>query len=309
MNLNQIIAFCAVVKAGSISKAAKHLHLTQPALSVQIQDLEDYFQTKLLERTNKGVNPTAAGEVVFSYGQRITSLSENLFNEINTQKNVNNDLLAIGASTTIGGYALPCSIYAFREKYPKSIVKLTIGNTREIIEKTEDGIVDVGLVEGPIPENTLQGKLIGKNICIDELVLITSDNNNSSFNITSGDFVTLEELRNLPLILREEGSGIRETIEKALGKNNVFMEELKIFMELNTIEAIKSSVEAGQGVSILSRLAIRKELRHESLKALKVEGISFAHNFTVIYSDVKPKTPVQKTFLDFIKCPRTRSFC
>ncbi len=306
MNLNQIIAFCAVVKAGSISKAAKHLHLTQPALSVQIQDLEEYFQTKLLERTNKGVTPTIAGEVAFSYGQRITSLSENLLNEIKTQKNINNDLLAIGASTTIGGYALPCSIYTFREKYPRSIIKLTIGNTREIIEKTEDGILDIGLVEGPLHEGTIKGELIAKNICTDELVLITGSNSN---NLGNGEYVTLDELKTLPLILREEGSGIRETIEIALEKNNVFIEELKTVMELNTIEAIKSSVEAGQGVSILSRLAIRKELRHGTLKAFKVEGISFTHNFTVIYSDVKPKTPVQNTFLDFIKCPRSRSFC
>ncbi len=305
MNLNQIVAFCAVVNAGSITKAAKKLYTTQPALSVQIQYLENYFQAKLLERTYKGVTLTAAGEIVYSYGQRIASLSEELLEEINNNNDKSNDLLQIGASTTIGGYALPCSIYTFKEKYPHSTIKLIIGNTKEIIEKTEDGIIDIGLVEGPLTEDDLKCELIIKNICSDELVLITNSNNG----FTSGEYITLEELKKLPLILREEGSGIRETIEEALKINDIFLEEITSLMELNTIEAIKSSVEAGQGVSILSHLAIKKELRHGTLKAHKVEGISFTHNITVIYPDITPKYPIKKTFLDFIKCPRSRSFC
>jgi len=305
MNLNQIIAFCTVVKAGSISKAAKHLHLTQPALSVQIQDLENYFQTKLLERTNRGVRTTPAGNLAYSYGERIMSLSEGLLQEINSIKELGSEEMMVGASSTIGGYALPCSIYAFKEKYPHSIIKLTISNARDIIEKTEDGMLDIGLVEGPFYQNSLKKeKLIAKNICEDELVLIADSKNHKN-----NGSIDLEELKKLPIILSEKGSGTRETIEKALQDNNIELNDLNLTMELNTIEAIKSSVEAGKGVSIISRLAVRKELRHKTLKALKVEGISFAHNFTVIYSSVKPKTSLQKTFLDFINCPRSRSFC
>lgn len=306
MNLNQITAFCAVVKTGSISKAAKHLHLTQPALSLQIQDLEEYFNTKLLERSNRGVKITPSGELLYSYGHRIMSLSENLIQEINALTSLDNEEMNIGASSTIGGYALPCSIYIFKEKYPQSDVKMTIGNTKEILEKTEDGVLDIGLIEGPFNKSLLnQQKLIAKNICRDELVMITPANDEWG----EKEVITLDELKTLPLVLREKGSGIRETVEKALSDNNIQLDDCRLTMELSTLEAIKSCVEAGQGISIISRLAVRRELRHGTLKALQVEGISFPHYFTVIYSSVKPKTALQKTFIEFIKCPRTRSFC
>lgn len=306
MNLNQITAFCTVVKAGSISKAAKHLHITQPALSLQIQDLEEFFNTKLLERSNRGVKITPSGELLFSYGQRLMSLSENLVQEINALTSLGSEELNIGASSTIGGYALPCSIYIFKEKYPQSDIKMSIANTQEILEKTEDGVLDIGLIEGPFDQKLLnQQKLIAKNICRDELVMITPANEEWS----EKEVVTLDELKVLPLVLREKGSGIRETVEKALSDNNLELDDCQLTMELSTLEAIKSCVEAGQGISIISRLAVRRELRHGSLKALQVEGISFPHYFTVIFSSVKPKTALQKTFIEFIKCPRTRSFC
>ncbi len=306
MNLNQITAFCTVVKAGSISKAAKHLHISQPALSIQVQDLEEYFQTKLLERSNRGVKVTPAGELVYSYGQRIISLSENLVQEINALSSLAEEEMNIGASSTIGGYALPCSIYIFKEKYPQSDVKMTIANTDEILEKTEDGVLDIGLIEGPYDKSLLkQQKLIAKNICRDELVMITPANGEW----TDKEVITLEELKTLPLVLREKGSGIRETVEKALEDNDISLDDCRLTMELSTLEAIKSCVEVGQGISLISRLAVRRELRHGTLKALQVEGISFPHYFTVIYSSVKPKTALQKNFIEFIECPRTRSFC
>ncbi|UNC92776.1 LysR family transcriptional regulator [Candidatus Contubernalis alkaliaceticus] len=306
MNLSQVTAFCTVVKAGSISKAAKHLHLTQPALSLQIQDLEEHFQTQLLERSNRGVKVTLSGELLYSYGQRMMSLNENLIQEINALTSLGNEQMMIGASSTIGGYALPCSIYIFKEKYPQSDVKMTIANTKEILEQTEDGVLDIGLIEGPLNKKLLnQQKLIAKNICKDELVMITPANEKW----IDREVITLDELTRLPLILREKGSGIRETVEKALNDNDLQMNDCQLTMELSTLESIKSCVEAGQGISIISRLAVRRELRHGTLKALQVEGISFPHYFTVIYSCVKPKTGLQKTFIEFIKCPHSRSFC
>ncbi|MBO8169847.1 MAG: LysR family transcriptional regulator [Thermoanaerobacteraceae bacterium] len=298
--LNYLEAFCTVIKEGSISAAAKVMHLTQPALSSQIQSLEQHFGVKLLERTNKGVIPTPAGEKVFYYAQRISTLCENMHQEVERIKSSGEGEIVIGASSTVGGYALPCSIYIFKEKYPDADIKVLVSNTEEVFQKLVDRSIQMGIVEGPVQRKGVTSHAI----TYDELLLIAPN----AKPWTSKKSVTLEELTTLPFILREQGSGIRNTIEKALAKHGIRLDDLNIVMELNDIDAIKASVEAERGVTLLPRLAVKKELWTKTLTGFKVEGVTFRHYFYVIYLQGREIIGLERQFLDFIQS-KDRGFC
>ncbi|ABB14549.1 MULTISPECIES: selenium metabolism-associated LysR family transcriptional regulator [Carboxydothermus] len=301
MNLNQLEAFCNIVEQGSISKAAKLMHLSQPALSTQIAALENQLQVKLMERTNRGIELTEAGETLLYYAKRICNLVKNLNEEIERLKNLEEEELSIGAASTIGGYALPCSIYIFQEKYESARIKLTIMNTEKVIEALLDRQIDIGLVESNIESN----EFISSHLTYDELVLVVPNNNSYK----NKEILTLDELRTLPFIIREKGSGIRQTIEKALAEKGLNISDLNIVMEVNSIDAIKVAVESGKGVSLLPRFAVKKELRTGSLKSIKVKDISLLHPFVAITLKNKKRSLLEKKFLAFINSPKERGFC
>ena len=282
MNLNYLDSFCLVVKTGSITKAAQKLHISQPALSLQIQELENIFQTVLLERSNKGVRPTEMGQLVFTYGQKILNLLKNLQKKIDLRRENLKVELFVGASSSIGNFALPCSIYIFKEKFPQHNIFIDISDTKTVLEKMMEGSISVGVVEGPLDISFKELKAANfktKKIAHDELVVIAPYNSKWQ----DKNQITIQELKELPLILREKGSGIRETIEETLREKNISVEDLNITLELNSISAIISAVAAEKGVSILPKMALRKELRHRTLKALKVEGITFHHPIFLVH--------------------------
>lgn len=305
MNLSYLEAFCVVVKTGSISKAAQKLHISQPALSQQVRDLENYYQEILLNRTNRGVSPTEIGQLVYKYSQKMLNLAHNLEKEIEKHRNNAKQELTIGASTTIGGYALPCSIYILKERYPLHNIRLAINNSEGVVDKIIEGAVDFGMVEGPIKIDSLKSEgmeiqLIAK----DELILIVPFTKEWE----ERQSVTLEELKSLPLILREKGSGIRKTFEETIKEHGINPDDLNTALELNDIAAIKSSVGADRGISMLPKMSIRKELRHRTLKSLEVEGVTFVHPLYIIYSPDKVKNSLARNFLQFIRS-KDRGFC
>ncbi|RJX27923.1 MAG: LysR family transcriptional regulator [Dethiobacter sp.] len=310
MNLNHLDAFCLVVKTGSITKAAKKLHISQPALSLQIQDLEDNFQTVLLERSNKGVRATEMGQLVFNYGQKILNLTKNLQKEIDNHMNTVKEELFVGASSTIGNFALPCSIYIFKEKFSKNNIYLDISDTKNVVEKLIEGSINIGVIEGPLvnsfKELIKSEDLRVKKIAQDELVIVAPYNEEWQ----DKNEINRKELRELKLILREKGSGIRETIEETFLERNIPLNELNIVLELNSINAIVSAVTAERGTTILPKMALRKELRHRTLKGLKVEGLTFNHPIYLIYypNGNGNKPNLSSSFIDFL-ISKERGFC
>lgn len=306
MNLAQIESFITVVRAGSFSKAAKVMHLTQPALSLQVRDLEDALHVQLLERTHRGVKLTKAGEIVFSYGERMLSMQKNMLRELELQRANNTEQLRIGASTTLGSYAVPCSIYIFKERYPNAKINLTVSNSAQILKGILDGNLDVALLEGPLDtKHNMNKDLVVRGIGTDELILIVPPTGEWA----ERKAITLEELKELPLIVREEGSGMRKAIESALAQHGLGLADMNIVMELNNLDAIKASVEAGRGVALISRIAIRKELRHLSLHAVRVTGISFVYQFTIVHLKMQGLDPLLQAFIAFIRSPKERHFC
>lgn len=296
MNLQYLNAFYVTVKANSISKAAKLLHLTQPGLSMQIQALEKELQVDLLKRSNKGVELTEAGKIVYDYACIILSLQDNIERDLENLKQERNQLL-LGSCKAIGEYALPCSIYVFKHDHDDIDVHMEITNTRTVVENLLNRTIHIGIVQGHV----INSKLNLSKITSGKLLLVTSLP-------LMKNTITIEELKKMPLIIREKGSGTREIIESALSSHQVKIDDLNILYELNSMEAIKSSVIAGKGLSFISELSIKRELRDGILKKIDIENLDLISEFYVAFRNDHTLLPHEEDFIRFIKSSK-RGFC
>lgn len=307
MELDNLKAFCIAVESGSISKAARKLYISQPSLSVKIQELESYYDATLLHRTNRGIHPTDAGLIVYEHAQKMLSLSDSIERSLE-QNQQEVQQLVVGTSSTIGNFALPCTVYNFNEKYPHYKVSLIISNTEKVLENLATHRVDLGLIEGPVSkelkENLSQEGIKTKHVISNALILVVP-NDESWQDI---DSINLEQLQKLPLIIREEGSGIRTTLEIVLAKHHLELDDLNVVMQLNSTNAIISAVASGKGVSFLPKIALRKELHYKICKEVRVQDVVFRHSFTTLYYPNDNQNSLQTAFLGFLHSSE-RGFC
>ena len=274
--------FITVADKKNFSKAAKALSLTQPAVSFQIQTLEQYYQTMLFDRVNRHVKLTAAGELLLDYAVHMNNLQAEL--ERNMQQltgHVKGELL-IGASTTIGEYIAPYILGAFKNMYPDVELSLEVANSEDIEASIHDTTLDIGLIEGP---------LIGKDLesipfLTDHLQLVTS----TSHPWANTDTISVFELDKFPFISREKGSGTRVEIEQHLKKAGFSANNLNIIMELGSSSAIKAAVESGLGISILSKWAVQDKVKAGLLHTINLKEDEFTRVFRIIYHKKKFKT-------------------
>jgi LysR family transcriptional regulator, transcriptional activator of the cysJI operon len=306
VDLSHLSTFCTVVEAGSISRAAKELFVTQPAISLKIQELEDYYQVQLLDRTNKGITPTEIGLYLYGEAQKVIAMLASIEREIELTRNPIEDL-NVGASCTIGNSALPCTLLIFQKKFPGYSISIEIGNTQDVFEKLISRRIEIGLVEGPIDKawrkNLSDEQITVKKITQTRLILVSAENG------TYHDVnrVNLEELKKMPLILREQGSGIRATFEHTIIAQKFQLSDFNIIYEMNTSNSIVSAVASDMGVALLPVMALRKELRHKILKAITVKDIQFKHDFHLIYRENSKKKSHQE-FVNLVSS-KERGFC
>ena len=285
--------FITVADKKNFSKAAKALSLTQPAVSFQIQTLEQYYQTMLFDRVNRHVKLTAAGELLLDYAIHMNNLQAEL--ERNMQQltgHVKGELL-IGASTTIGEYILPYVVGSFKQDYPDVNVTIQIMNTKEISSAVESKTFDLGIIEGPLEQSDV---IEAHNFLEDELVLaIPSDHP-----FAKKESITLEELKELPYITREPGSGSRLIFEQALIDADFDIEDLNIVMEFGSTTSIKSAIMGGLGVSIISKWAVQDLVKAGKVAALNVQGLTLKRSFHIILNQEKFHSEATGKFLDFL---------
>ena len=285
--------FITVADKKNFSKAAKALSLTQPAVSFQIQTLEQYYQTMLFDRVNRHVKLTAAGELLLDYAVHMNNLQAEL--ERNMQQltgHVKGELL-VGASTTIGEYILPYVVGAFKQNYPDVNATIQIMNTKDIAENVNNKSFDLGIIEGPV-ELTENMEAIA--FLEDELVLaIPTDH---PFAVKES--ITLEELKTLPYITREPGSGSRLIFEQALIDADFDIEELHMVMELGSTTSIKSAIMGGLGISTISKWAIQDLVKTGKVAALNIEGLTLKRTFNIILNNDKFHSEATGKFLDFL---------
>lgn len=245
--------FHTVAKLLSFTKAAETLHMTQPAVTFQVRQLEEHFNTRLFDRTHNRISLTEAGKRVFEYGDRIFELYAEMENAVRELTGEVSGVLIIGASTTIAEYMLPSLLGDFKTKYPDVNVRLKVSNTDGIVSMVENNVIDLGVVEAPVNNRNLIVDLCR----VDQLVAIVPPNHPlARLNKISPD-VLLQH----PFICREEGSGTREVINEYLTEQGINPAELDMIMELGSPESIKGAVEAGIGITILSRATLAKELK------------------------------------------------
>ncbi|MFA7593834.1 MAG: LysR family transcriptional regulator [Thiohalobacteraceae bacterium] len=266
--------FHTVARLLSFTKAAEALHMTQPAVTFQVRQLEEYFNTRLFDRTHNRISLTEAGRRVFEYADRIFELYAEMENAVREMTGDISGVVMIGASTTIAEYMLPALLGDFRMKYPEVNVQLKVSNTDGIVSMVENNIIDLGVVEAPV----LNKNLVVDVCRMDQLVAIVPTNHP----LAKHKKVKIAELLKHPYICREEGSGTREVIAEYLNACNINANELSICMELGSPEAVKGAVEARMGVSIASRATVNKELQLGTLVALTLDPnlerpFSFVH--------------------------------
>lgn len=330
MNIGQLEAFMVVTKVKSLSEAAKILHLTQPALSQQMKSLESWLGVELLRRTNRGVELTPQGEVFEEYAAGILDLYRNLKRDLANVVDEDGRRITVGAGSTIGNYALPCSIAIFREKAPDVIVTLRVSNSSSVVSGVLDGSLDLGFIEGRAEGYPKRDQLVEEKIAETEIIVAASpdttvpeesieeqrpggapaspEGRGHTGQCPAYPRVSIQSLLGMPMIVRETGSGTRNVVESVLKTMGLGLGDFKVVMELNSVDAIKSAVAAGKGVAFIPVFAVRKELYTGYLKGYKVVGAEFACPFSMIRLKDRTVQPVQQRFMSFIRSSR-RGFC
>jgi len=293
MEDHKLRVFCAVAETKSFSKASELIHLTQPAVSLQIQAMEELYETRLFDRSGNTINLTPAGEILYKRAKEILALYAEAQQNISEITGAIKGSLSIGASSTIGNYLLPHIISAFKKKVPQVNISLVVGNTKTITEKLNAGEIDIALVEGDVSKQ----RFSVETLLSDELVVIMSP----AHPWAERRNLPAIELTKEPLIMREEGSGTRQIILKYLEEHGLKLDQLKIALVMGSTEAIKGAVEEGIGVSIMSGWAVRKWLKQGLLKAATFKDLKFHRNFSIISPKRNYSTHTAKGFLNFLK--------
>lgn len=293
MEDHKLRVFCTVAETKSFSKTSEIIHLTQPAVSLQIQALEEIYETKLFDRSSNTVVLTPAGEVLYKYAKEILTMYARVDKEIGEITSLVKGSISIGASTTIGNYVLPTVISEFKAKNDKIKIHLLVGNTKRVVELLNAGNVDMGIVEG----ETTKYKIITEKLMPDELMLIV----HPKHPWVKRKEVTFHDLMREPLIIREEGSGTRQVIEKYFNKWGVSIQHMQINIILGSTEAIKEAVENNAGVAIVSRWAVRRAVLSGSMKLLRLKEGRMMRDFSLIFNKTTITSYAAEEFLNFLR--------
>lgn len=263
--------FYTVAKRLSFTKAAAELYVTQPAVTKHIQELEHQFGTALFDRRGNQISLTAAGSLLLRHAETIMATYRQLEFDMNALKGEPGGTLRLGASTTVAQYVIPPVLARFHEQSADVGISLLSGNTEQIEQKLLNNDIDLGLVEGRTHHRDIRYTPFVK----DELVLVAR----ADHPLADRDALTLDELRTVPLLLRERGSGSLEVIEHALRGAGLRLNQLTIEMQLGSTESIKSYLGSSRCMAFVSVFAVADELRAGTLKVVDVQGLAIQREF------------------------------
>lgn len=284
--------FCRVAEQKSITAAARTLRISQPAVTQHIKMLEDCFKTTLFLRSRRGVILTEAGVTLLNHARHINKLTEEVTFKLRQQQGELQGRLRLGSSTTITGYFLPEILINFKKAYPSVEVEVTGGNSNAVINALLSQQIDIGLIESPCKRHDLRAESFFK----DEIVIIASQKHP----LASKKSISLKELLQYPLVLREPGSGTRQCIEQNLYQKQISLSQLQIIQELPSTEAIKGVVAGGLGVGFISKTCLPEKGAATSLKTINIQGLKMHRFFSVILPLGAEAKGIQKYFLKTI---------
>jgi DNA-binding transcriptional LysR family regulator len=275
------------VKQGGFSSAAKALFISQPAVSAQIKILEESYKIKLFERSPKKIELTKAGNILFSYAEKIFDLTEKADRALGGLTGVRTEDIRISAILTLGAYYVPSIINEFKKKYPGIEIHLTVGYTYNVINNVLSMNSDLGLIGSAISDENL----LLRPLWEEPLVLIVSP----SHKLASQLSVDIYKLKDEDFIIPEKGSGVRDVINNIFGLKGI---SLNVIMELGENEAVKRAVAAGLGVSLISPSVIRKEVSLGILHALKISNKKVTRKYYAIYRKDRHINDTINNFID-----------
>ena len=293
MDTRQLAAFCAVVERRSFSQAADRLGVTQPAVSLQVRALEKRLGTQLLDRSGRRVEPTEAGWRLYRGAQRMLTLEDQLLAEVaaSGEGALAGDLV-LGASTGPAAVAIPVALAEFQRQNPNVRVFLTVSDTHSIVERVAARELEFGIVGAARRHRGVRFE----PFFADQVILVCPANHPFA-NRT----VTLEELRGERLILMQEGAGVRQIVEDALRRQGVRLRDLDVRLELGLQESVRRAVEAGYGVTFISRTAVEADLTAGRLAEARVEGLDATREISLASATGRARTRVADAFVTFAR--------
>ena len=293
MDTRQLTAFCTVVELKSFSQAAERLGVTQPAVSLQIRSLEERLGQQLLDRSGRRVEPTEAGQRLYRGAQRLLALEQQLVEDVagNDDGELRGEL-AIGAATGPGATVVPTLLCEFQQQNPAVRVELTISDTQTVVEAVAQRELELGIV-GATPRHR---SVAYEPFFRDEVVLVCPPGHPFA-----GKAIALGDLGDGSLIVMQEGAGVRQVIEDELRKLGTRLKDLDVRLELGLQESVKSAVEAGYGVTFISRRAVESELADGTLATARVRGLEPVRQISLVRASGRVGTRLSEAFVAFAR--------
>jgi LysR family transcriptional regulator, transcriptional activator of the cysJI operon len=293
MDTRQLAAFCAVVERRSFSQAAERLGVTQPAVSLQVRALEKRLGTQLLDRSGRRVEPTEAGLRLYRGAQRILTLEEQLLDELagEGEGELAGQLL-IGASTGPAAIVVPLLLCEFQRAHPAVKVSLVVSDTQSVVERVAARELELGIVGAARRHRAVRYEPFFE----DEVILVCPPGH-----AFAGRTVSLDELREQSLIVMQEGAGVRQIVEDELRALGIRLRELDVRLELGLQESVRSAVQAGYGVTFISRSAVEPELAAGTLTAARVEGLDATREISLARAAGRTPTRAADAFVEFAR--------
>jgi len=293
MDTRQLAAFCAVVERRSFSQAADRLGVTQPAVSLQVRALEKRLGTQLLDRSGRRVEPTEAGWRLYRGAQRMLALEGQLLAEVAaTGEGALAGDLVLGASTGPAAVAIPVTLAEFQRQNPDVRVFLTVSDTHSVVERVAARELELGIVGAARRHRGVRFEPFFS----DQVILACPPSH-----AFAGRTITLDELREDTLILMQDGAGVRQIVEDALRRQGVRLRDLDVRLELGLQESVRRAVEAGYGVTFISRTAVEADLAAGRLAEARVAGLDVTREISLASATGRARTRVADAFVAFAR--------
>jgi DNA-binding transcriptional LysR family regulator len=293
INLAGLKIFVMVAEKKSFSKAARSLYLTQPAVTHQIKNLENYFASPLFKRQSNTVILTPTGEILYKYSKRFSKLYDELMDEIEKHTGRLKGDLVIGACTMVGEHLLPHFIKGFNHAHPEINFNIEIGNCPFVIDKLLKGTIDVGLIGDKVTHRDL----VTEELIEHNLFLVSSPD----YMGIDGGTISLKDLTGMKLLLREEGVGTRVLFEDVVFQEGMKLKEFQILTVSGSNEVIKMMVKNGMGVSLFPKEAIKREIETGDLKVFQLQEGELRHKFYMVYRKQRAIPLKTKSLLAFVR--------
>lgn len=290
MDLHKLAIYCKVIELKSFTRAAAAMFLSQPTISEHIRALEQEAGQQLINRLGREIRVTEAGKILYSHARKMLLLQQEAMAAMGNYTGKLSGRLAIGAGTIPGAYILPQKIGAFKKSHPDITITLRIAGSRNIASEILSGELEMGILGALWRESGL----IWQKIFSDELILVVA----ADHPWAAKPCVSLEQLSSEAFVLRDHLSGTRRAMLQLLEQHGLHASQLKVVAEMGTTEAVRQSVKAGIGISILSSQAVQDDLTHGNLVEVTIEGLQMIRPFYMVTRKNQTLSPLCTTFIE-----------